>query len=302
MSDIIINSKYAPGISTYGIKGMRGETGQAGYSLYFSPYTDITNDNLIHSIKNNIFISDNNLLSNDLRSMKNRKYQSNDLILSADGKIYRLNNVETGEIDSTPLIDLYGSLNGIIVNNDSNIISNHNGKKLYIGNRTDASVNISAMLTIESNNDNYITLSTNGSNNMSIKNVSVNDKQCILFDTSNNVYINNLYVENNTTDDKITLNNKLYYKVVTQNQIGNVNDSSIYTLTADGSIILNCECEYKYIENDANNNILISCYYDGISNEHQPHKTINEYKTFEIYIHYTNYITKYIDVIKSNNI
>ena len=61
MSDIIKNSKYAPGIASYGIKGQNGQTGPAGYSLYYSPYNIsidgdkvIIDENLKRCIKNNL--------------------------------------------------------------------------------------------------------------------------------------------------------------------------------------------------------------------------------------------------------
>ena len=91
MSEIVQNNLYAPGISTYGIKGDKGKRGAAGYGIYYVPFDDINNSIVSDYIKNNMFISNNNI--NQL--MNDRLYQVKDLFVIPNGKLYELEEMPT---------------------------------------------------------------------------------------------------------------------------------------------------------------------------------------------------------------
>ena len=111
--------EYAPGLPGYGVKGSDGSMGLNGVAMYFTDYDGITDKS---SIKNRI--SNNQSListsADDLPDYPTRKYQSGDLIIDKNGKVY--------EIDLSS-VDLYSYTNASLALNtlfvDSGITTNH---------------------------------------------------------------------------------------------------------------------------------------------------------------------------------
>lgn len=292
MSEILHNSKYAPGIATYGIKGLQGERGNSGYSLYFTPY-DITDDKLKQSIINNVFISDNSNLSDDIKIMKDRKYQPHDLFLTNSGKIYKLNNIKTVEFEKTPILDLSDLINGFIVNTDNKTLSSD--KKVIIGNTT--SQNIEAPLTIVPNESGNLISLLNHNNEINTTIKIDKDNEYIVFDNSSNICIDNLFINNDSLFNRITVNNKDYYKAVTQ-KYENISNDTIYNYdVSSDSIKIYQDCEYRYRYKDDNEDqdstIIHIEYHNGDNIEP---KSLIDYSMFEIYLIKSEYISKYIKI------
>lgn len=89
MSKILSNNKYAPGLVTYGVLGGEGSIGLPGKSFYYTSLNkDIEGEYSVIKSK----IQNNEILSNNIsQSLGDRKYESGDLILDANGNIYQLN-------------------------------------------------------------------------------------------------------------------------------------------------------------------------------------------------------------------
>lgn len=292
MSDILINTRYAPGIPTYGIHGKQGDIGKPGYSLYFVPYSDgIGSETLKNNIKNNIFLSDINL---DLASkyMVDRKYQSGDLFLTITGKIYRLIDINPVTFDETPIMNIFLQLENIF-NISDNVISNLPNYKTILSNDSIKDSSSLGQLNIQAKDNNYITLISNDENKqkMTIKDISSG----IMFDSSLLVIPNLLISNNDEYNSEIYIDGNVYNKVITVNNSEVIaNDKSIYTIDGDKLIINGSEenimFECKYIINNDPENIIHSQIL------HNNEFDMSDKFMVELYLHKNEYISKYFKI------
>lgn len=86
---ILLNNDYAPGLVTYGVKGGDGSSGIPGKSFYYTSLNrNIESDYITIKSK----IEKNEVLSNNINvSLGDRTYNDGDLILDANGIIYKIN-------------------------------------------------------------------------------------------------------------------------------------------------------------------------------------------------------------------
>ena len=170
MSDIIINSKYAPGLSTYGVQGNEGKQGKQGYGLYFVPF-DINNnlESVINSINNNFYITDNTYKNTEV--MLNRTYQVSDTLLSCTGEIWQITNIADGSSTNDTSIECLSKIKSA---DDSfekveNYIIPKNCEKLVLTDNTsifkgDNALIPSSILNIYSSNNNIISIKNDNDN------------------------------------------------------------------------------------------------------------------------------------------
>ena len=262
MTKIITNSKYAPGIATYGADGKQGKTGEAGYALYFIPYNINNLDNpsddnneyrqLVNSILNNKFITNNSNLDIELLVMKNRSYQINDLFLFPSGEIYKL--IDINAISQSVTFERAGELlkQNQLFNIVNNVILNSNNMPLLLGYNIENVDDINSLLTIGYDKDNDKSLisfiDVNNGNRLDFKSTSDNG---LLFESHNPSYFDNVYIK---YDDDAPLSYGAYFKAVNDVEI-KISDSEepFYThvngiLSIEKTLLTN-NCEIVYFVN-----------------------------------------------------
>lgn len=91
MAEIILNSKYAPGIATYGTQGREGKKGDNGKSIFFIPY-ELYDENQVPINTQNLYndyISVNKIIGVD--SSLSYKYEYGDSFITPTAKVYTYN-------------------------------------------------------------------------------------------------------------------------------------------------------------------------------------------------------------------
>ena len=225
--------------------------------------------------------------------MENRKYQINDMFLTKTGEIFKLTDLEFIKFER--IINLSDSLNGFIFDSSNNIIMNSNNKNIILGKNVNVNdYKANSILNIKPDEfGNFISLiSNNDSELLNIK--YLNNDSILSFDNSKPVCINgSMYVEeNDSTNDNIIINNKKYYKAVTYNNVQHNDNVFIYDKVND-ILKINGECEYRYILNNDNN---LQIKYHLSDDESITIENVNSYKLFEIYIHESEYVSKFIKI------
>lgn len=157
MADIILNSKYAPGVSTYGTEGKPGKKGNNGKSLFY-----ITNRDMIEKyIDNNIIFG----LSSDMKYT----YQDGDSFITQDGEVYMYN----GKNSENKITSLGGlnikSESELLVKKDGYIVNKDNAK-MYISDNTEAIDGSSSyLLNIDASNGKLLSLSSSNDTHLNIE-------------------------------------------------------------------------------------------------------------------------------------
>lgn len=210
------NYQYAPGITTYGIDGAKGDPGKNGNSIFFSDYDFVNNHNDLLGIVEKIR-SRKSLKKND-ETVFDRDYMEGDIILTSDAKLYKISdysdyelnyNIVSSNVNSLDYFLFFTSLGEInVMNKDSsffNIQSNSNkissSKKLVLEN-TSSINNTSAFNSIlnvisdrQNDQDNLLTL-------MNISQDCEYHKLDVYFDTASESFVF-------SSDDKIVFDSPL---------------------------------------------------------------------------------------------
>lgn len=224
MADIIINSKYAPGISTYGIPGQEGKKGNAGYGLYFLPYelTDGVNKDYIKScIKNNNYVINNNYTDITNKHLSDRVYQTHDLFLTPSGKIHKLtingNNKEATIDDINDIKISFNELGSLL--NDTSIfkytddyeyIVNTTNKVIFTNGTEIGNINNASLVNFYNVENILSCINTNNTNNINYLDIKY-DTGGYYINTNTTLNIDNMLVK---YDNNISDNNG-YYKIIT---------------------------------------------------------------------------------------
>lgn len=335
MSNIFLNNNlYAPGLSTYGLKGLDGSIGIPGKSIYFSSFDKNIEDDF-NSLK--LKIQNNEILSNNINaSLGDRKYQTGDLILDLNGIIYELdlnsNNLllELGKISQNEFFYLSGisylqkerAINnfGIAVDYINTNSKNISDVSSFIanGNINYNNTNISYIdfphinySDIESNGYIPFELYTTGNTGDELSLVYDNINKSfnyisntnLVLDAANNVYVNNnkmIYDQNNlgsvlTTNDIRSIN-------LFNSQLNNISDE-IFNVKNSNTVLTvtyNLSKLFKGTNIDTNN-IIINLH---INNLYTDSETLNFEDFDDIVIRNLNYsnedTTVQINNLKTN--
>ena len=308
MSEIILNSTYAPGIATYGAQGKQGNNGLPGYALYYL-HQDINlvsrDDNnyynyICNCIRNNIFITNNSNISAELLSMKNRTYQIGDMFLTPSGNIYILKNFDG---DGNVEFDLHGELikheDLFDVDDNTNLIYNKNARNVLLTDNTDnislddndSSLSVLNIYTTDSNNGAISFISKN--NTVTFKQIENGD---LMLDSSGNTLFNNIYVDySNDAPDRIETN---YYKIRTFSDLNvtdfyEVKDGTLYINSAN----LGADIDYCEVLTINNDNEIDRKYIVKNENGNSPDEfPLSGYKSIEILVPTVDYVTKTIKI------
>ena len=308
MSEIALNSTYAPGIATYGAQGKQGKSGLPGYALYYL-HQDIDlssnkNDNyynyVCNCIRNNIFITNNSNISSELLSMKNRTYQVGDMFLTPSGQIFILKDIENnGDI----VFDIHGELIShddlFDVDNSTNLIYNKNGHNVLL---TDGSILIdednninNSVLNIKTTNENTNAISFISNDNIvSFK----HNNGSLLIDSSGNTLFNNVYVDYDINATDSVENNKHQYHKIRTFKDFNISDFYTYNDEDDKLSIIPAAIgtDFDYFEILAidNNNKINRTYI--FKDDEDKIINLSEYRLVEILVPTVDYITKTIKI------
>lgn len=312
-NNIIINSKYAPGLATYGANGKQGKVGPAGYSLYFIPFdiddlSEPSDDNqynqLLNCILNNKYITNNSYISVELLVMKDRTYQLNDLFLIPSGKIYKLTDINalTKEI----AFEKVGSLvnDNLVFRIVDNVIINTDNMPVVIADNVQDVNNIDSLLTIyyDKNNQNKNILSlidVNGTNKLNLKSA---DNNGLLFDSSNPTYFNNIYVK---YDSDAPSNYGSYFKVAFIDESGDESAENFYTYNGTFLTInrqsIKTVCEVICLKNDKDDSryireVQVVTPVSPENNESEISIVCDEFYSVELGISMGSYVSKYIKI------
>lgn len=237
MGEIVLNSKYAPGIATYGIPGEKGNDGNNGVSMFFIPYeVEENKDTILNHIYEKKIIG--------LEGAKDVKYeyQNGDTFVQPNGAVYQLYNNDFKNIGYFDLT----SQQAFALN--ENTLYNTNNTNVIITNDNSQTLNTSTEYLFNVHN-----FSTNNVNNKLIKIQNNKEYVCIDYNNdSSSFFIHNntplcfssTYILKDSSENKIVNNNK-FYKVssideVLKNSISQIEkeDVSVYFLegflTTDG--------------------------------------------------------------------
>lgn len=211
------NYNYAPGITTYGVDGAKGDAGKNGNSIFFSNYDFVNNHNDLIEIVEKIR-SRKSLKKND-DTVFSRDYIDGDIILTADAKLYKITNysdyelnynIVSSNMNSLDYFLFFTSLGEIsVVNKDSSFFdvqSNSNkissSNKLVLKNTSSSNSNTDAydsILNVVSDNqndqDNLLTL-------MNISQDGEYHKLNVYFDSASESFVF-------SSDDKIVFDSPL---------------------------------------------------------------------------------------------
>lgn len=239
-----INNKYAPGVATYGAPGAQGNSGKDGYSIFYVPSDNIDDDNIQNAIIGNKYIS-NNSTNINLTKEIDRKYQMNDLFLTRNGKLYKLNGFDNNRPMFECINENFLPYDTSILNYFEGVIYNKVGQSVAFADATSISkndisdndaFNDGVVNIVASNNDvNLLSLYNYDKHTESASVLNVHaDTSCFIFDTNVNICIDNLSSSSSTENKCVTVNNKNYYSPI-------INTDSIdctYTLSV-GKININ---------------------------------------------------------------
>jgi hypothetical protein len=127
--------EYAPGFVNIGVDGEQGERGIAGNAVYFTD-TDLDNsyniELALQQIENNYILS-----STKINQLKGRTYKVNDILLSSNGKCYRLIESNLNSLFKNYKFDIefLGSLHKSSFNNATRVIAyDFTNSKIYDAN------------------------------------------------------------------------------------------------------------------------------------------------------------------------
>ena len=222
----ILNSIYAPGISTYGADGQPGERGRAGYGIYYVPFNvdlsihnekDEAFNTVISAIRSNSYISN---IATTKYFLTDRVYQVNDLFVTKIGKLFRLKTLAD---DIT--FELCGSLLGAseVFKIENNSVYNSSGSNFVFRDEKykNDSLNADSFMYIKTDNNKLLKIVNDNCALELIKYDSISGESSTAFNvctTNSKILIDNLYVDKlDERDDVITVNinnkNKEYYKI-----------------------------------------------------------------------------------------
>lgn len=226
----IQNYQYMPGISSYGVDGKQGETGQSGNCIFYSNILFDSSDSSTYL--NEIITQINNqyvLLRNSTTHI-NRKYQNGDYIILANGNLYELKNVESiSDISNNTYKDFF-TLKGHIVNDidsSANISFSKNRGSLILTNGIDIGegtedINNEVLLNIIANEDvngivKFVNLVTKYDieNNAYLHIYYDINKAAILMDSNYPIVVNSPSLTVNSNDANSELNFDGYSSIVT---------------------------------------------------------------------------------------
>ena len=243
------NFEYAPGISSYGINGKDGKSGESGTSLFICRYDVTDTDGIVQfgkAIVNNL-----DMTKNDGIKLA-RAYKNGDtFLMQSTGQLYKIIDIENlkyssvnNQLDSETLLNEYLELVGEIEmtsidtgfkENKGRLVLDTEAYKGFIINTTNNENvnNIKAPLTIIStttdNNNNIYFLSLTGINQQSNTDMKIyynTDNKCYHIESDSPVLIDaDLKVKYNDSDDFDS-----YSRVVTATDNVDMSLSSMYAL------------------------------------------------------------------------
>lgn len=200
MEKIILNSKYAPGISTYGAQGKDGIKGDNGKSIFYVPFAgEVFNTTLLDEyIKKNIIVGTNTSYN----------YQFGDTFVSNEGQVFRYDS-SNGEGVLTMIASEIKSAsdNYFKISKDNNYIYNVDLSKKIIFTDDSTNINGESIVNINSKDNNTLLSLSQSNNEMSFSFIN----NCFHINSTNPIIIENLLYTNRNTSFKPIEN---YYPVI----------------------------------------------------------------------------------------
>lgn len=245
------NFEYAPGISSYGVNGKDGVSGESGTSLFVCRY-DVSDENGVKMFGQAIV---NNLDTSKNENIKlARSYKNGDtFLMQNNGQLYSIRDIDSlkissvnNQLESEILLNEYLELVGEIdmtsidtgfKENNGRLVLDTEAYKGFIVNTSNTEIeniqNIKSPLTIisttaDNNNDIYF-ISMNGINQQSNTEMKIyydTDNKCYHIDSDAPIMIDaDLKVKYNSSDDYDG-----YSRVVTSTDQIDMSLSSMYAL------------------------------------------------------------------------
>lgn len=259
MNNIILNSKYAPGVPTYGTSGQDGNKGDNGRSLFFVPFDINNNKDFIKSLINNKKIYG----VDDLEYT----YSIGDSFIQPDGTIWQYTNInkiqEVGKIT-------FNSDTYFAKEVNENFIYNNTHYNFILSDDTPSfdKENNNYLFTIDSNNGNILKLKTSDNEFTISYDIT---KDGFVFYSNKPIYFDNLYaVANNSNNNsrsvdnikKGTLgtppNNEIWFKTINDEVFGNnilfANKTLPDTIVMESEGITENGDKYYIIKDNSNDN------------------------------------------------
>lgn len=232
MNDIILNSKYAPGVPTYGTSGQDGKKGDNGRSLFFIPFDIDNNMSHIETLieKNKIYGVD------DIEY----EYSIGDSFVQPDGEIYMYKGKNIENVGSF----IFNS-STYFAKNDNNVVYNTTECKFIIcddtsylnelkkennqeNNQENNKENINSLLNIFSTDNNFIKIKSSDSE----LTISYDDDTSgFKIESNKGIFFNNLYARIDSTNEPPKVDG--YQSIIND---FTPNDSS-FNLVYDSSIV-----------------------------------------------------------------
>ncbi len=221
MNNIILNSKYAPGVPTYGTSGQDGNKGDNGRSLFFVPFDINNNKDFIKSLINNKKIYG----VDDLEYT----YSIGDSFIQPDGTIWQYTNInkiqEVGKIT-------FNSDTFFAKDVNENFIYNNTHYNFVLSDDTPSfdEENNDYLFTIDSNNGNILKLKTSDNEFTISYDIT---KDGFVFYSNKPIYFDNLYaVANNSNNNSRSTDN------IKKGTLGTPPNNEIWFKTIDNKTFL----------------------------------------------------------------
>lgn len=234
MGEIVLNSKYSPGITTYGIPGEKGEEGKNGISMFFVPFNVENNEETLLG-----YINNNKIIGLEGEKSIDYIYQNGDTFVQPDGQVYQYYN---GIFKSIGAFNL--SSKQPFESNDNNVIYNVNNSNVVISNKEDIENNNYSLSIVNNPNSNseevnfikiqndekYLTLDYN------------NDISCFIIKNNSPIVTDSLVIKGENRDTIIK--DKYYYEVLSEDEIKKLfspiedNVSNLIGKPGDSSVFL----------------------------------------------------------------
>ena len=233
MNNIILNSKYAPGVPTYGTSGQDGNKGDNGRSLFFVPFDINNNKDFIKSLINNKKIYG----VDDLEYT----YSIGDSFIQPDGTIWQYTNInkiqEVGKIT-------FNSDTFFAKEVNENFIYNNTHYNFVLSDDTPSfdEENNDYLFTIDSNNGNILKLKTSDNEFTISYDIT---KDGFVFYSNKPIYFDNLYAVANNSN-----NNSRSTTIKEEKTLGTPPDNEIWYKTTNGKQL---NLENKKFENPSYN-------------------------------------------------
>jgi hypothetical protein len=198
MAEIILNSKYAPGVTTYGARGQEGKAGKDGKSIFFVHFDINENKDLLKE-----FIKYGKIFGADETISHN--YQSGDSFIQPDGGVWMYQNDDLTSLGHLNLsnFESFFELKTDKLNNNYLAIKDSSIQSLLLTDNISNEESLSAILNLKCKNNskpyNFLQLETDDASlSFSYKNYKNDSKENVsafTIETKQNLFIDNLYAK-----------------------------------------------------------------------------------------------------------